>query len=137
MTLGLNRKGKNENTPIGLPVAVDRYGQTIPFEFIDSNSSPAVAVNCDNRKAIGKEKCHRTRFEKSTKNDNLKFSKKKITKWKPNFKSINSQNLNSCNGKNRKVNTINFIMVTVITEIIVKMIVMLMNNNNNNKQQYF
>ena len=28
-------------------------------------------VNCDNRKTMGKQKWHRTRSEKSTKNDNM------------------------------------------------------------------
>ena len=58
--------------------------------FIDLNSPPVVAVNCNNRKAMGKEKWHRTKFEKSTKNDNIEFRKKKITKRKSNFKSIKS-----------------------------------------------
>ena len=60
------------------------------LEFIDLNSPPVVAVNCNNRKAMGKEKWHRTKFEKSTKNDNIEFRKKKITKRKSNFKLINS-----------------------------------------------
>ena len=47
----------------------------MPLEFIDLNSLPVVAVNCDNRKAMGKEKLHRTRLEKSTKNDNMEFKK--------------------------------------------------------------
>ena len=64
------------------------------------NSPPVVAVNCDNRKAIGKEKWHKVKFEKSTKNDSIQFrkqktkkkqnktkkqKKKKKTKWKSNF----------------------------------------------------
>ena len=61
----------------------------MPLEFIYLNSPPVVAVNCDNRKAMGKEKWHKTKFEKSTKNDSKNF-RKKMTKWKSNFKSINS-----------------------------------------------
>ena len=61
----------------------------MPLEFIDLNPPPIVAVNYDNRKAMGKEKWHKTKFEKSTKNDSIEFRKKK-TKWKSNFKSTNS-----------------------------------------------
>ena len=57
----------------------------MPLEFIDSNSHPVVAVNCDNWKAMGKEQRHRTRSEKSTKNDNIELRKKTMTKWKSNF----------------------------------------------------
>ena len=39
----------------------------MPLEFIYLNSPPVVAVNCDNRKAMGKEKWHKTKFEKFTK----------------------------------------------------------------------
>ena len=59
----------------------------MPPEFIDLNFSPVVAVSCDNRKAIGKGKWYRTRLEKSTKNDNIEFRKKTVTKWKSNLKS--------------------------------------------------
>ena len=62
----------------------------MPLEFIYLNSSPVVAVNCDNRKAMGKEKWHKAKFEKSTKNDSIEFRKKNMTKWKSNFKSTNS-----------------------------------------------
>ena len=61
----------------------------MPFELIDLNSPPVAAVNCDNWKAMGKEKWQRARFEKSTKNDNIEFRKKKMTKWKSNLKSVN------------------------------------------------
>ena len=105
----------------------------MPLEFIDLNSPPVVAVNCDNRKAMGKEKWHRTRFEKSTKSDNIEFRKKEMTQWKSNLKSIKSQNINSYYGKNGKVITIN-IIIRVIIEIIVKMTVMLMNNSSNNNK---
>ena len=60
------------------------------LEFIDLNSPPVVAVNCDYRKAMGNEKWHKARLEKSPKNDNIEFSKKKMTKWKSNLKSIKS-----------------------------------------------
>ena len=57
--------------------------------------------------------------------------KKKITKWKSNFKPIKSYNVSSYCGKNWKVITIYLMMITVIIEIIVKMIVMLMNKDDN------
>ena len=57
----------------------------MPLEFIDLNFPPVVAVNCDNRKAMGKEKWHRMRFEKSTKNDNIEFRKKKNDKMEIKF----------------------------------------------------
>ena len=69
------------------------------------------------------------RFEKSTKNDDIDFRKKKMTKWKSNLKSIKSQNVNSYYGKNGKVITANVIIITIITETTVKMTIMLMNNN--------
>ena len=49
----------------------------MPLEFIYLNSPPVVAVNCDNGKAMGKEKWHKVKFEKSTKNDSIEFRKKK------------------------------------------------------------
>ena len=49
----------------------------MPLEFIYLNSSPVVAVNCDNRKAMGKEKWHKVKFEKSTKNDSIEFREQK------------------------------------------------------------
>ena len=103
----------------------------MPLEFIDLNSPPVVAVNCDIRKVMGKEKWHRTRFEKSTKNDNTEFRKKKMTKRKSNLKSKNIENVSSYYGKNWKVLTIYLITVPVIIEIIVEMIVMFMNKDNN------
>ena len=45
------------------------------LELIDLNSPPVLTVNCDNRKAMGKEKWHRTRLEKSAKNCNVEFRK--------------------------------------------------------------
>ena len=81
----------------------------MPLEFIYLNSPPVVAVNCDNRKAMGKEKWHKVKFEKSTKNDSMEFreqktkqkqktnkqtnkhtNKQKKMKWKSSFKSTNS-----------------------------------------------
>ena len=50
----------------------------MPLEFIYLNSPPVVAVNCDNRKAMGKEKWHKAKFEKSTKNDSIEFREQKI-----------------------------------------------------------
>ena len=49
----------------------------MPLEFIYLNSLPIVAVNCDNRKAMGKEKSHKTKFEKSTKNGSIDLEKRK------------------------------------------------------------
>ena len=49
----------------------------MPLEFIYLNSPPVVAVNCDNRKAMGKEKWHKIKFEKTTKNDSIEFRKQK------------------------------------------------------------
>ena len=72
----------------------------MPLEFIYLNSPPVVVVNCDNRKTMGKEKWHKVKFEKSTKNDSIEFRKKtkktnkqtnkEKTKWKSNFRSTNS-----------------------------------------------
>ena len=59
------------------------------LEFINLNSPPAVAVNCDNRKAMRKEKWHGTRLERSTKNNN-RVRKETMIKWKLNLKSIKS-----------------------------------------------
>ena len=46
------------------------------LEFIDLNFPPVLAVNCDNGKAMEKEKLRRTRFDKSTKNDNIECRRK-------------------------------------------------------------
>ena len=63
----------------------------MPLEFIYLNSPPVVAVNCDNRKAMGKEKWHKVKFEKSTKNDSIEFRKQKKNKQKNNNKQTNKQ----------------------------------------------
>ena len=47
------------------------------LKLIDLNSPPVFAVNCDNQKAMGKEKWHKVKFEKSTKNDSIEFRKQK------------------------------------------------------------
>ena len=52
----------------------------MPLEFIYLNSPTVVAVNCDNRKAMGKEKWHKVKFEKSTKNDSIEFREQKTKK---------------------------------------------------------
>ena len=57
----------------------------MPLEFIDLNSPPVVAVNCDNQKAMGKEKWHKTKSEKFTKNDSIEFRKKKEDKMEIKF----------------------------------------------------
>ena len=56
----------------------------MPLEFIYLNSPPVVAVNCDNRKAMGKEKWHKVKFEKSTKNDSIEFRKQNKNKKQTN-----------------------------------------------------
>ena len=60
----------------------------MPLEFIYLNSPPVVAVNCGNRKAMGKEKWHKVKFEKSTKNDSIEFREQKTNK---NKKQTNKQ----------------------------------------------
>ena len=59
----------------------------MPLEFIYLNSPPVVAVNCDNRKAMGKEKWHKVKFEKSTKNDSIEFREQNTKKQKKNNKN--------------------------------------------------
>ena len=59
----------------------------MPLEFIYLNSPPVVAVNCDNRKAMGKEKWHKVKFEKSTKNDSIEFREQNTEKQKKNNKN--------------------------------------------------
>ena len=49
----------------------------MPLKFNYLNSPPVVAVNCENRKAMRKEKWHKVKFEKSTKNDSREFRKQK------------------------------------------------------------
>ena len=56
----------------------------MPLEFIYLNSPPAVAVHCDNRKAMGKEKWHKLKFEKSTKNDSIEFREQNTKEQKNN-----------------------------------------------------
>ena len=46
------------------------------LEFINLNSPPVVSVNCENGKAMGKEKWHRRSLERSTKNDNIELGQK-------------------------------------------------------------
>ena len=62
----------------------------MPLEFIYLNSTPVVAVNCDNRKAEGKEKWHKVKFEKSTKNDSIEFREQKKTKKNNKTKQTNN-----------------------------------------------
>ena len=57
----------------------------MPLEFIYLNSPSVVAVNCDNQKAMGKEKWHKTKSEKFTKNDSIEFRKKKDDKMEIKF----------------------------------------------------
>ena len=115
MTLGLNWEGTKKYilAKNSLPIRVDRQGQTVPLEFTDLSSPPIVAVNCDNQNVMWKEKGHIMRFEKSTKNDNIEFRKKNLTKWKSNLKSIKSQYVNSYYVKNEKATTINLIIIII------------------------
>ena len=76
----------------------------MPLEFIYLNSPPVVAVNCDNRKAMGKEKWHKVKFEKSTKNDSIEFREqktKKKTKNKQTKKKKKKQQTNIPTNKKR------------------------------------
>ena len=50
----------------------------MPLEFIYLNSPP------DNRKAMGKEKWHKVKFEKSTKNDSIEFREQNTKEQKNN-----------------------------------------------------
>ena len=59
----------------------------MPLEFIYLNSPPVVAANCDNRKAMGKEKWHKVKFEKSTKNDSIEFREQNTEKQKKAIKT--------------------------------------------------
>ena len=62
MTLVLNWKKIKQK----LPNLFERLGQTMLFEFIDLNYSPVDAVNCDNRKVMGKEKWCKISFPPNT-----------------------------------------------------------------------
>ena len=73
----------------------------MPLEFIYLNSPPVLAVNFDNRKAMGKEKWHKIKFEKYTKNDSIELRKQnkkqkinKKTKQKTNKQTNKRQNEN-------------------------------------------
>ena len=66
----------------------------MPLEFIYLNSPPAVAVNCDNRKAMGKQKWHKVKFEKSRKNDSIEFRKQKKKQTTKKQKQNGNQILN-------------------------------------------
>ena len=70
------KQNKNTLTKNALPIGVEMQEQTMSLEFNDLISPPVVAVNCDNRKAMGK-KMVQNEFEKSTKNDNIEIRKKK------------------------------------------------------------
>ena len=74
----------------------------MPLEFIYLNSPPVVAVNCDNRKAMEKEKWHKVKFEKSTKNDSIEFREQKTKKQKTN-KQKNKKKTNKHTNKQKKI----------------------------------
>ena len=63
----------------------------MPLEFIYLNSPPLVAVNCDNRKAMAKEKWHKVKFEKSTKNHSIEFREQNTKKIIKTNKPTNKQ----------------------------------------------
>ena len=67
----------------------------MPLQFIYLNSPPVVAVNCDNRKGMGKEKWTKQSLKNPQKMVAQSLEKKNMTKWKSNFKSINSLNVSS------------------------------------------
>ena len=81
-------------------------------------------------KLLGKKNGTELGLKNQQKNDEIEFRKKKMTKWKSNLKSKNILNVSSYYGENWKVVTIYLIIVTVIIEVIVKMIAMLMNKDN-------
>ena len=64
------------------------------LEFIYLNSPPVVTVNCDNRKAMGKEKWYKVKFEKSTKNDSIEFREQKTKKTIKTNKQTNKKRQN-------------------------------------------
>ena len=67
----------------------------MPLEFIYLNSPPVVAVTFDNQKAMGKQKCHKVKFEKSTKNNSIEFRKQnKKTNKQTNKRQNGNQILN-------------------------------------------
>ena len=68
------------------------------LEFVYLNSPPVVAVNCDNRKAMGKEKWHKVKFEKSTKNDSIEFREQNKHKKKNKKNPTNQQTKKRQNG---------------------------------------
>ena len=77
----------------------------MPLEFIYLNSPPVVAVNCDDRKAMGKEKWHKIKFKKSTKNDGIGFreQKKQKTKTKHNNKNKQTKRQNGNQTLNQQI----------------------------------
>ena len=63
----------------------------MPLEFIYLNSPLVVTVNCDNRKAMGKEEWHKVKFEKSTKNDSIEFTEQKTKEKRKTNKQTNKK----------------------------------------------
>ena len=66
----------------------------MPLEFIYLNSPPVVAVICDNRKAMGKEKWHKVKSEKSTKSYSIEFREQKKKKKKTHKKNNKNKQTN-------------------------------------------
>ena len=71
----------------------------MPLKFIYLNSPTVVAVNCENRKAMRKEKWHKVKFEKSTKNDSIEFRKQKQKNKKQKKRQNGNQILNQQTAK--------------------------------------
>ena len=61
----------------------------MPLQFIYLNSPPVVAVNCHKRKAMGKEKWHKAKFEKSQKMIAYSLEKKKT--WQNGNQILNQE----------------------------------------------
>ena len=74
----------------------------MPLEFIYLNSPPVAAVNCDNRKVMGKEKWRTVKFEKSTKNDSIEFREQKTKKTKTKTKTKKNQTNKQTNQQTKK-----------------------------------
>ena len=101
----------------------------MPLEFTDLNSPLVVELNCDNRK-LWRPKNGTERGLKNEQKILMLVRKKTMTKWKTNLKSIKCYNVSSYYGQYWKVISI-FLIITVITEIRVKMIVMRRNKDKN------
>ena len=57
----------------------------------DNSKNLWQAVICDKQKAMGKEKWHKVKFEKSTKNDSIEFREQKTKQKQKTNKHTNKQ----------------------------------------------